>query len=138
MATKEREGAILEYRRGRGEVGIGELCRVLYVSEPTMRRDIARLAAEGKLHRTYGGAAARREPGVNLPQALREREHSDAKAAIGERCPARQKELDDLEKRLRGVEAMQNKAIGVWSIISVVLGSLGALLTSLIKKGLAQ
>jgi hypothetical protein len=59
-------------------------------------------------------------------------------AAIGERCPAREKELDDLEKRLRGVEAMQNKAIGVWSIISVVLGSLGALLTSLIKKGLAQ
>lgn len=59
-------------------------------------------------------------------------------AAIGERCPAREKELDDLEKRLRGVEAMQNKAIGVWSIISVALGSLGALMTSLIKKGLAQ
>jgi hypothetical protein len=59
-------------------------------------------------------------------------------AAIGERCPTREKEIDDLEKRLRGVEAMQNKAIGVWSIISVALGSLGALMTSFIKKGLAQ
>lgn len=59
-------------------------------------------------------------------------------AAIGERCPAREKELDDLEKRLRGVEAMQNKAIGIWSIVSVVLGSVGALVTAIIKKGLAQ
>ena len=86
MATKEREGAILEYLRGRGEVSVGELCRTLFVSEPTMRRDLARLAAEGKLRRTHGGAAERREPGVNLPQSLREREHSDAKAVIGERC----------------------------------------------------
>lgn len=59
-------------------------------------------------------------------------------AAIGERCPARQRELDDLEKRLRGVEAAQNKAVGIVSILSLIIGSIGAFIMGLIKKGLAQ
>ena len=88
MATREREGAILEFLGERGECTVGELCRALFVSEPTMRRDLARLSTEGKLHRTHGGAAPRREPGENIPQALREREHSDAKAVIGRKCLA--------------------------------------------------
>jgi DeoR/GlpR family transcriptional regulator of sugar metabolism len=83
---KEREGLILEYLRERGEAAVGELCAALFVSEPTMRRALARLAAEGKIIRTYGGAAYRGELGENLPQDLREREHSDAKTVIGRRC----------------------------------------------------
>ena len=86
MATREREGAILELLREKGECTVGDLCRALFVSEPTMRRDLARLASDGRILRTYGGAAPCRAPGENLPQALREREHSDAKAVIGRKC----------------------------------------------------
>ena len=67
MSVREREGDLLEYLRGRGEVSVSELSGVLYVSEPTVRRDLASLAAEGKLHRTHGGAVLLSAPGENLP-----------------------------------------------------------------------
>ena len=83
---EQRENAILEYLREHKEVTVGELCRALYVSEPTMRRDLAALNASGRIIRTHGGAAYRSEPGENLPLSYREREHSDAKTAIGKKC----------------------------------------------------
>ena len=86
MALKERENAILEYLQKKKEATVSELCSALFVSEPTMRRDLARMNAAGSIIRTYGGASLRGEPGENLPLALREREHSDAKAAIGRKC----------------------------------------------------
>ncbi|MBQ8350947.1 MAG: DeoR/GlpR transcriptional regulator [Clostridia bacterium] len=86
MAHKDRESAILEYLQARGECSVGELCRALFVSEPTMRRDLGALNAAGKIIRTHGGAAPRSTPGENLPQAYREREQSEAKLAIGKRC----------------------------------------------------
>ena len=86
MALKEREDAILSYLQKRKEATVAELCAALFVSEPTMRRDLARMNAAGRIIRTYGGASLRGEPGENLPLALREREHSDAKAAIGRKC----------------------------------------------------
>lgn len=86
MAIKEREERILRYLGERRTASVAELSRTLYVSEPTMRRDLLRLAGEGKLYRTYGGAALRQEPGENLPQALRAQEHAEAKAVIGRKC----------------------------------------------------
>ncbi len=86
MGTREREDAILAYLRERKEADIGALAHALYVSEPTMRRDLALLASEGKLIRTHGGALFRYGRGENLPQALRERERSDAKAVIAQKC----------------------------------------------------
>ena len=86
MALRERERSILEYLKKHGSASVEELCRELFVSEPTMRRDLAALNTEGKIIRTHGGAAYRSEPGQNLPQSVREREHFDAKAAIGKKC----------------------------------------------------
>lgn len=86
MAHKEREAAILDYLHTHREASVGELCRALYVSEPTVRRDLAELNAAGKIIRTHGGAAYRSELGENLPLSWREREHSDAKTAIGKKC----------------------------------------------------
>lgn len=88
MAIKDREGAILEYLREKKEATVEELCRALFVSEPTMRRDLSSLNSRGKIIRTYGGAAHRSEPGENLPQSYREREHFDAKNIIGKKCAA--------------------------------------------------
>ena len=86
MSLKEREVLILEYLKERRSVTVEELCRALFVSEPTMRRDLAVLDSQGKIIRTYGGASYRSERGENLPQELREKEHSDAKIIIGKKC----------------------------------------------------
>lgn len=86
MSFKEREFAILEYLREKKEASVSELCSALFVSEPTMRRDLAALNTSGKIIRTYGGASYRSEPGENLPQDYREREHSNAKDIIGKKC----------------------------------------------------
>ena len=86
MSFKEREFSILEYLREKKEASVSELCSALFVSEPTMRRDLAALNASGKIIRTYGGASYRSELGENLPQDYRGREHSSAKDIIGKKC----------------------------------------------------
>lgn len=86
MSLKERELLILEYLKEKKEASVEELCRVLFVSEPTMRRDLAALNEAGKIIRTYGGAAYRNDLLKNLPFEYREREHSDAKVRIGKKC----------------------------------------------------
>ncbi|MBE6693482.1 MAG: DeoR/GlpR transcriptional regulator [Ruminococcaceae bacterium] len=86
MSVKERESKILEYLRQNKRATVEELCRAFYVSEPTMRRDLATLHSEGKIIRTHGGAEHKSELGENLPLSLREREHSDAKQVIGKKC----------------------------------------------------
>ncbi len=86
MAFKERELLILEYLKEHKEASIAELCKALFVSEATMRRDLTRLHQAKKLIRTHGGAIYRNEPGVNLPQDFRERENAHAKIAIAQKC----------------------------------------------------
>lgn len=86
MSFKERENAILEYLMERREASVAELCRILFVSEPTMRRDLYALSRAGKILRTHGGAAYKGARGENLPQAFREREQTNAKAVIGRRA----------------------------------------------------
>lgn len=86
MPLKEREYLILEYLKENKSATVEELCKTLFVSEPTMRRDLSSLNSQGKIIRTYGGASYKSEPGENLPHEFREREHSDAKALIGRKC----------------------------------------------------
>lgn len=86
MGFKEREGAILEYLREHKGASISELCSVLFVSEPTMRRDLTKLNMSGKILRTHGGAVLRSELGENLPLPMREKENPEAKTVIGKKC----------------------------------------------------
>ena len=86
MAFKEREETVLEYLRLHREATVSELCRALFVSEPTIRRDLTRLASAKKIIRTHGGAYYRGVPGENLPQEFREKENSDKKTEIGRKC----------------------------------------------------
>lgn len=64
-------------------------------------------------------------------------EISKCLAGVCATCPQRQRELDDLEHRVRDMEAVQNKAVGIVAFLSLILGSVGAFITGLIKKGLA-
>ncbi len=88
MSSREREEGILTYLREHGEASVSALSRALFVSEPTMRRDLAALSRSEKIIRTHGGAALRNDPLRNLPHSFREREHSDAKNEIGKKCLA--------------------------------------------------
>jgi DeoR family glycerol-3-phosphate regulon repressor len=52
-----RDDAILTLLRERGYVAIEELARLCEVTPQTMRRDLNRLAAGGRLRRHHGGAS---------------------------------------------------------------------------------
>jgi DeoR/GlpR family transcriptional regulator of sugar metabolism len=57
MIKTEREQAIITFLSGRGEVAIDKIASHLgSVSTITIRRDVARLAAQGLVERTHGGA----------------------------------------------------------------------------------
>jgi DeoR/GlpR family transcriptional regulator of sugar metabolism len=61
MLPVQRRGLILDaVRNGRG-VEVVDLARRFAVSEMTVRRDLARLAREGKVTRVHGGAVSERE-----------------------------------------------------------------------------
>ena len=88
MSLKERENAILGILSENGQATVEELCRRLFVSQPTVRRDLSALSERGLIVRTHGGARARNAAGQNLPQEIREREHAAAKEIIGRKCLA--------------------------------------------------
>lgn len=69
----ERRQLILDAVRANAGVGINELSASLGVSAATVRRDLALLAGEGKISRTYGGAVAGPRP---IELRLAEKEHS--------------------------------------------------------------
>lgn len=56
MHSAEREAAILEALRARGFISYRDLEARIDASPATIRRDLARLAAEGRLSRVRGGA----------------------------------------------------------------------------------
>lgn len=58
MLSAERKRLILDVVERKGRVVAAELAGRFGVSEDTVRRDLRELAAEGLLHRVYGGALA--------------------------------------------------------------------------------
>ncbi len=87
MIIEERHNLILEALRNFPDINVKELAAMLYVSEPTIRRDLTELHNKGMITKIYGGAvlnqgAADRE----IPFTLREREKSAAKIQIGKRA----------------------------------------------------
>lgn len=120
MSFKEREDAILEYLREHREASVGELSAILFVSEPTMRRDLYALSRAGKLLRTHGGAAYKGARGENLPQAFREREQSSAKAVIGRRALSLVRDGDTVMVDASSTAAELLKLIGARRDIVVV------------------
>jgi DeoR/GlpR family transcriptional regulator of sugar metabolism len=61
MLAVQRRGLILDAVRGGQGVEVVDLAQRFAVSEMTVRRDLARLAREGKLTRVHGGAVSERE-----------------------------------------------------------------------------
>ena len=56
MLKSERQNEIIEILNTRGFVSVTELSGLLYASESSIRRDLARLEERGIVKRSYGGA----------------------------------------------------------------------------------
>jgi DeoR/GlpR family transcriptional regulator of sugar metabolism len=84
MMVNERQRRILEELEKKPDITVRELAKLLYVSEPTIRRDFTELDSKGIITKIYGGAilhqgAADRE----IPFFFRQQEKSAVKSQMG-------------------------------------------------------
>ena len=82
MYFRERHNKIIDILEKRSSASVHYLAQALYVSEPTIRRDLAALQEQGKIRRTFGGAVLSDMINREVPFALREHENRRAKDAI--------------------------------------------------------
>jgi len=83
--AEERHQQILALLADRGRVRNSDLAAMLDVAEPTIRRDIADLARQGRLTRTHGGAIAMR-PQFEPDLPMRIGRNATGKSAIARAC----------------------------------------------------
>ncbi len=83
MIPEERRHRILALLRERNYMSVEELAQALYVSVPTVRRDLASLDEEGSVKRTHGGASFVNPESTMWPVEFRNKVNSEAKRAMG-------------------------------------------------------
>ena len=82
--SNERDKIILELLLKKKKITVKELSETLYVSEPSVRRDLARLESQNLIKRSHGGAMIE-ENAVSrnkIPFKVRELEESGAKIVM--------------------------------------------------------
>jgi DeoR/GlpR family transcriptional regulator of sugar metabolism len=85
MESANRQKEILELLHSKGRVSVSELSRTLFVSEMTVRRDLAEMERCGFLYRYRGGAFPRYSSG-EMPITERMLIDKEEKEALAERC----------------------------------------------------
>lgn len=86
MFYSQRLEEILRILEKRHSASVHYLASQLYVSEPTVRRDLAELEKEGKIKRTYGGAVLSSLINQEIPLVLREQENVEEKKRLAEQA----------------------------------------------------
>ena len=86
MTISERQERILELLRQEPKISVAQMSAILYVSEPTVRRDLTELDAKGLIHKVYGGAVLPEGAETLIPFVFRENEKSAAKTARSISC----------------------------------------------------
>ena len=87
MTISERQQSIVSMIGAEPDITVKVLSARLYVSEPTIRRDLSELEARGMLTRFYGGAKLLNgSPDGEIPFLLRENERSAAKVEMGRKA----------------------------------------------------
>ncbi|MBB3109992.1 DeoR/GlpR family transcriptional regulator of sugar metabolism [Paenibacillus phyllosphaerae] len=82
MLVAERYERIVQLVNERGSIRVTELSEICQVTEETIRRDLDKLEATGKLRRSHGGAVSVKEQHSETPYAEREIIHADEKRRI--------------------------------------------------------
>ncbi|WP_309122417.1 DeoR/GlpR family DNA-binding transcription regulator [Paenibacillus sp.] len=84
MLVAERLQRIVDLVNERKSIRVSELSELCDVTEETIRRDLDKLEAEGKLARTHGGAISLAETRTEVPYYEREIVRSEEKRRIAE------------------------------------------------------
>lgn len=82
MLQFERQQKILDYLSKKPAATVRELAKAIYISEASIRRDIAQLENKGLVERTYGGVLLAKYKNEVIPVELRNQESSTAKERI--------------------------------------------------------
>ena len=82
MYDLERQKEILSILGKNGSVSVSRLASLLFVSQPTVRRDLSALEAQGLISRTHGGAVLRDTSEREIPLLFREDQNNAAKKKI--------------------------------------------------------
>lgn len=83
LQAENRHRHILDLLRTSGRVHVAHVAEELDVTEVTIRRDLAQLAKNGLLRKTYGGAVLASVPEINTPVRYRQTRNLAAKKIIG-------------------------------------------------------
>lgn len=84
MLTLERQNEILEYLKQNKTATVRDLAARLYVSDATIRRDLAEMEILGLLRRSHGGAVLLEKNRDELSVLVRMEQNADAKRIISE------------------------------------------------------
>ena len=84
MIQYDRQQKLLDILTRRGSATIKELSEEVFVSEASVRRDIAALEAGGYVKKVYGGVVVSDYKNSVVPLALRSSDHSQSKERIAE------------------------------------------------------
>lgn len=123
MSFKDRENSILDYLSQNREASIEELCTKLFVSAPTIRRDLKALAEKGKIIRTHGGALLNSLPWESTPQEVREKEFVTEKDIIASKALSLINDGDTVMIDASSTGLQLLKLLGAKSSIIVVTNS---------------
>ena len=86
MYNLERQEQIIEILEKHKSISVTKLAGLLYVSQPTIRRDLSLLEHQGKVQRTHGGVVLRKMSDAEIPLLFREEQNNSAKKAIAEKA----------------------------------------------------
>lgn len=86
MYDLERQNLIVEILKKNKSVSVAKLSELLFVSQPTVRRDLTVLEEQGVIARTHGGAVLRDTEDREIPLMFRESQNNTAKKIIAEKA----------------------------------------------------
>ena len=86
MYNLERQEQILAILEDKKSISVTALAKLLYVSQPTVRRDLDNLCRQRKVQRTHGGVVLRKVSDTEIPLMYREDQNNGAKKAIAEKA----------------------------------------------------
>ena len=86
MYNLERQEQIMQLLEKSKSISVTKLAKLLYVSQPTVRRDLSILEQQGKVQRTHGGVVLRKMSDAEIPLMFREDQNNASKRIIAERA----------------------------------------------------
>ncbi len=97
MPFYEREDKIIDVLMKKQSMSVEEISKELFISRPTVRRDLIKLENKGIIIRTRGGATLKNKSAdTKIPWIMREHEQSEAKRLIGKKAAELVKDGDTI------------------------------------------